>query len=86
MKKQKKKENTLDDGLVCYQTFFAQLSLCFMVHACIDNIFLYICMMIAQSSAKNVLWKGLFYPPHTQMFIYTRSKITFVVYYKILSI
>ena len=33
---------------------------------------------------KNVLWKGLFTPP--QMFIYTLSKIIFVVYYKILSI
>ena len=31
---------------------------------------------------NNVLWKGLFSPP-PQMFICTRSKIIFVVYYKI---
>ena len=59
-KKKNDQENTLDDGLVCYQTFVFQLSLCFMVRACTDNIFCIIFMIIAQSGAKMSYERGCF--------------------------
>ena len=73
-KENKNQENALNEGLVCHQTFF-HLSLCFMVCAYTDNMFVFLFfMIIAQSGSKISDERGCL--PHTQMVIYTRSKLS----------
>ena len=74
-RKNNDKENTLDDGLACYQTYFFsyQLSLCFNVRACTGNIFLYI-------SGVKMSYENF----HINSF--ENDLLIFVVYHKSLSV